>query len=75
MRSPLIAPGHRGPPLRKTVRLRLCILCAVGFALVYALRVNLSIAIVAMVKESTHTIVNVSFFKASFSFFSKIKIH
>ena len=53
-------PDEKGPPLWKTVRLRICLLCAAGFALVYALRVNLSIAIVAMVKETSHEFVNVS---------------
>ena len=36
--------------LLSSVRGRLCVLCGIGFALVYALRVNLSIAIVAMTK-------------------------
>ena len=56
---PRDAPAHTGPPLWKSVRLRLCVLCSVGFALVYALRVNLSIAIVAMVKETKHQPINV----------------
>ena len=44
--------------LQKSVRLRLCILLSLGFALVYALRVNLSIAIVSMVNESHHGVIN-----------------
>ena len=54
-----------GPPLIKSIRLRMCVLCSFGFAIVYALRVNLSIAIVAMVKEISHP-VNVCMIKILF---------
>ena len=58
--------GENGPPLWKSVRLRICFLCSAGFALVYALRVNLSIAIVAMVRETSHEFVNVSYMQIPF---------
>lgn len=45
---------NQNSPLLFSVRFRLCLLLSTGFALVYALRVNLSIAIVAMVKDHSN---------------------